>query len=164
MANKHLAMYLNDHLAGATGALDLLSHLEATYASTPVGDLLTQLHTDIEADRQELEQLMDRLDISVSIPRKLSGWLGEKMADLKLQLDDTSNGTMRLFEGLEVLLVGIEGKRGLWRALAVAAEAAPELRAVDYDHLAQRAEEQHDRVEAMRLDAAKAALASTALP
>ena len=164
MVNKHLAIYLNDHLAGATGALDLLSHLQAAHAGTGVGDALSQLHTEIEAERQELEHLMERLDISVSTSRKVSAWLGEKVADLKLQLDDKATGSMRLFEGLEALLVGVAGKRGLWRALAIVAEAVPELQGMDYDRLTRRSQEQQDRVEAMRLDAAKVALASANSP
>jgi hypothetical protein len=157
MANSNLAIYLNDHLAGATGALELLAHLEEAHAGTPVGDTLTQLHAEIEVDRQELEQLMDRLQIAVSVPRKVSGWLGEKLAYIKLQLDDKSNGPMRLLEGLEALALGIQGKRGLWRALA----AVSELHGVDYDQLTQRAEDQHRRVEVLRLDAAKEALGAT---
>ena len=85
MANKHLAIYLNDHLAGATGALELLMHLKAANADTPVGTALTELHTEIEGERQELEHLMERLHIAVSIPRTVSpmapcaylkGWRG----------------------------------------------------------------------------------------
>jgi hypothetical protein len=158
MANKHLAIYLNDHLAGATGALELLTHLEEAHAGTLMGDFLTQLHADIEADHRELKHLMDRLDITESVPRKVGAWLGEKAAQLKLQMDDKASGSFRLFEGLEALVVGIEGKRGLWRALAAASEVVPELKGVDYDHLAQRAVEQHDRVDERRLTAAKDAL------
>jgi hypothetical protein len=158
MANKHLAIYLNDHLAGAEGALELLSHLEAAQADTTVGGLLSQLHTEIEADRQELEHLMARLDITVSVPHKASAWLAEKVANVKLQLDDNTDGTMRLFEGLEWLEIGIAGKRALWRALAVAGETVPELQRLEYDHLIERAEDQRRRVEVMRLEAAKGAL------
>jgi len=161
MANTHLAIYLNDHLAGSKGALELLSHLEDAHASTPVGAALTQLHTEIDVDRRELEHLMQHLHVTVSIPRTVSGWLGEKFAYVKLQLDDKSNGSMRLFEGLEVLALGIQGKRGLWRSLAVVSEKVPELQGFDYDHLIQRAEEQRDRVEGMRLDAATEALGAT---
>jgi hypothetical protein len=49
MANKHLAIYLNDHLAGATGALELLTHLIEAHDNTPVSDVLTQLHAAKEA-------------------------------------------------------------------------------------------------------------------
>ena len=161
MANKQLAIYLNDHLAGATGALELLTHLEETSTGTAVGAALTQLHVEIEGDRQELEHLMERLNIDVSVSRKVSGWLGEKLAYVKLQLDDTSDGSMRLFEGLEALALGIQGKRGLWQALAVVSACESELKHVQYDQLIQQAEDQHRRVEVLRLDAAKAVLATT---
>lgn len=161
MASKHLAIYLNDHLAAAQGALELLTHLASAHSGTPVGDFLTQLHSDIEMDRQSLEQLMERLQITISTPRRVSGWLAEKVAFVKLQIDDKGSGTLRLFEGLDALLVGIEGKRGLWRALAAATETVPELHGSDYDYLAQRAELQRSRVDAIRLDVAKEALVAT---
>jgi len=157
MANKHLAIYLNDHLAGSTGALELLAHLAAAHADTPVGDTLTQLHAEIEADRQELEHLINRLDITESGPRKLGAWLGEKVAQLKLQMDDKATGAMRLFEGLEALAMGIQGKRGLWRVLGAASESLPELQGIDYQQLVQRSEDQHRRVEVMRLAAGQEA-------
>jgi hypothetical protein len=76
-------------------------------------------------------------------------------------MDDKASGSLRLFEGLEALVIGIEGKRALWWALAAASEIVPELKGVDYDHLAQRAVEQHDQVDERRLVAAKEALAAT---
>jgi hypothetical protein len=157
----HLAIYLNDHLAGATGALELLTHLQEAHAGTPLADFLTQLYADIEADHQELRHLINRLGMTESIPRKLTAWLGEKAAELKLQLDDNASGSFRLFEGLEALVVGIEGKRALWQALATASEVVPELKGVDYVGLAQRAQQQHDRVDEQRLNAAKEALVAT---
>src|SRR5690348_3179287 len=89
--NTHLAMYLNDHLAGATGALELLTHLQQAHAGIPMADFLTRLHTDIDADHHELTHLIDRLGMTESIPRKLTAWLGEKAAQLKLQMDDNAN-------------------------------------------------------------------------
>ena len=73
-------------------------------------------------------------------------------------MDDPADGPLRLLETLEAVSVGIEGKRLLWRALASAAEQAPSLRGIDYGCLEERAVEQRHRVEAVRLDAAKASL------
>lgn len=160
MANKHLAIYLNDHLAGATGALELMSDLAEAHAGTPLGDQLMQLHDEIQSERQELERLIDRLGISVSSPRRMGAWLGEKLAYLKLQLDDKSTGAMRLFEGLEALSLGILGKRALWRMLAVTSKTEVDLHGLDYDQLMQRSEDQHRRVEEMRLAAGKQAFES----
>jgi hypothetical protein len=43
-------------------------------------------------------------------------------------------------------------------ALAAASEVRPELKVVDYERMKRRAEEQRQRVEEVRLQAAKAAL------
>ena len=159
MTNDHIATYLNDHLAGSVVALELLETLEATHAKTPLADFFAKLRADIAADRQELETLMGRLEITESRTRKASAWLAEKVTELKLRLDDPKDGDLRLFESIEALSLGIEGKKSLWLALSAAAEDTPALRLVDYERLIQRAEEQRSRVEAMRLDTAKTALA-----
>jgi len=158
MADGHIATYLNDHMAGATAALELLENLQAANHDTVFKSFVADLRSDIEADRQELKRLMDRLDISQSGLRKASAWLAAKVAELKLRLDDAPGGDLRLFESLEALSLGIEGKRGLWLALAAAAENAPALQLVEYDRLIKRAEDQRNRVETMRLKAAREAL------
>lgn len=161
MSHAHVATYLNDHLAGSVTALTLLTHLESAHAGTPWQRFFADLHADIAADRQELEALLARLQIAVSRPRQAMAWLAEKFAEVKLRLDDAVAGPLHLLEAVEALAVGIEGKRALWRALATAAECAPELRGIDYERLAQRADEQRQRVEVVRLEAARAALGSS---
>ena len=105
---------------------------------------------------------MDRLQIAESRPRKVSAWLTEKFTELKLRLDDSARGPPRLLESLEVVGLGIHGKLALWqRALYAAADVSPELQGLlDYERMAQRAEEQRCRVEGVRLEAAKAAFAA----
>jgi hypothetical protein len=156
MANHHLAVYLNDHLAGATGAVELLGHLVTDSAA---GRTAHRLLEDVASDREELVNLMRRLEIAQSTARKASGWLGEKLAELKVRIDDPSDGKLRMLELLEVIALGIEGKRALWTALTAAAETSPELRALDYGRLLRRVDEQRCLVEGQRLAAAKSALA-----
>ena len=158
MANEHIATYLNDHLAGSVAALELLAHLEAAHKGTAVERFLAELRADVAADRQELEALMGRLHVAESRPRKAAAWLTEKLTELKLRLDDPAGRALHLLEGLEAVAIGIAGKRALWRSLAAAAENAPALQGGDYGRLEQRADEQHRRVEAARLEAAKEAL------
>lgn len=158
MADAHIATYLNDHLAGSVVALELLEHLEAAHAGTPLESFLAELRADIAADRGELESLMNRLGIAESRTRKASAWLAEKITELKLRIDDPAGGELRLFESLEALSLGIEGKHSLWLALAAAAADAPGLKVLDYDRLAQRAVEQRRRVETLRLETARKAL------
>lgn len=155
---EHLATYLNDHLAGAVTALDLLEHAENSHQGTPVGDFLTELRADITADRAELEAVMAELSIEQSTSRKVTAWLSERLAQAKLRLDDPAGGTLRLLETLDALAGGIGGKLALWTALAAAAERVPELQLRDFERLASRAREQRERLEPMRLEAARVAL------
>ena len=161
MANDYLRTYLNDHLAGSLAALDLLEHLEAVYTETGLASFFVELRRDISADRNELQRLMNRLQLDESRPRKVSAWLTGKFTELKLRLDDSSRGPLRLLESLEVLGLGIHGKLALWRALGAAADSSPALRGFDYERLTRRAEEQRWRVEVVRLEAAKAAFTDT---
>lgn len=157
MANESLATYLNDHLAGSVVALDLLDHLEEDRAGTAQASILVGVHADIEADRQELEAFMAQLGITVSAPRKATGWLVEKLSELKLRLDDAGDGALRRLEALETISLGIAGKQALWHALAAAAEDAPELGELDYARLGRHAETQREAVEALHLQAAQEA-------
>jgi hypothetical protein len=161
MANEYLATYLNDHLAGSLAAVELLEHLEAAYAETTLASFFAEVRRDISVDRKELQRLMNCLRVTESRPRKVSAWLVGKVTVLKLRLDDSARGPLRLLESLEVLGLGIYGKLGLWRALDAAAHSSPELEGFDYERLAQRAEEQRWRIEVVRLEAAKAAFIDT---
>jgi hypothetical protein len=157
MSKQHLATYLNDHMAGSLIAVEVLEHLEAE-ASDLMSDL-GALKADIAADRDQLRALMDRLGITESRVRKVTSWIAEQVTEAKFEADHDTGGTLRRLERLEALAVGIDGKSALWQALSAAAEVAPELRGMDYEHLTERAKEQRSRVEMLRLQAARLALA-----
>jgi hypothetical protein len=157
MTSEQLATYLNDHLAGSVVAVDLLEHLEKAHADTPLQEFFAELRTAIEEDRGTLMTVMSSLQIEQSTFRKVSAWISEKFTELKLRLDDPGAGALLLLESLDVLSIGIEGKRLLWRSLAECATTASELRIVDYEPLIARAEKQRADVEAVRLAATKKA-------
>ncbi len=159
MANEHLKTYLNDHLAGSVAAVELLERLSDEHDGTPLHPFFVELRAEVLADRQELITLMSSLQIDESKVRKVSAWLTEKFTEIKLRVDDPAHGALRLLQALEVLTLGIEGKKLLWRALAAAAEQTDSLRVLNYDRLQERAEEQQRNVEAVRLEAAKESLA-----
>src|ERR1043166_10083043 len=158
MAHERLATYLNDHLAGSVVALELLDHLKGAYSEETLRGFFRELRADITADRDNLEAIMKALNIDQSRTRKASAWLTEKITELKLRFDDPKAGALLLFESLEALSLGIEGKRSLWITLAATSETTPALRIADYDRLQQRAQEQRDRVEALRIETARTAL------
>lgn len=158
MSRTYLATYLNDHLAGSEVALELLERLQDTRSREPIATFAAALRDDIAADRRELESLMGRLGIAVSRPRAIGAWLSEKMARLKMRLDDSASGALHQLEILEAVSVGIEGKRLLWRSLAAAAASVPEVAATELGRLEKRAEDQRNAVETWRVESARAAL------
>lgn len=149
--SDHPATYLNDHLSGSTAALELLEHLESPHPD--LAPLLKQLRNDIEADRKELESFMTGPGAFRSTARQAAAWIAEKFARVKMKVDDLSGSRLKLLESLETLAIGIHGKGALWRALAAA-----KLPGTDYERLAARAYEQRQRIEVVRLDAARVAL------
>jgi hypothetical protein len=154
---KHLETYINDHLAGSVAALELLGHLISADAGTPRGKLFIELRQEIEQDQAVLRYLLEQLDFKENPLRKAVAWFSEKFARAKLSVEDPIGDKLARLEKLEALSLGIEGKRILWLALKVIAEQAPALQSMDLTKLEQRATEQRQRVEAIRLNAAREA-------
>jgi hypothetical protein len=157
MSEQHVATYLHDHRAGSVVALELLEHLEKAHAGSDLGPFFARLREDIGADRDELEALIGRVATPAGMARSAVAWFAEKAARLKLKMDDTADGSFRLLEAVELVAIGVEGKRALWLALAEVSVAVPALRGPDYDRLVDRAVEQRGRLEEVRLRAARAA-------
>jgi hypothetical protein len=152
---KDMATYLNDHLAGSVGALELLDRLVETYQGKPLERFFQELRNEIEADQETLKELIASLGEKESAVRKAGAWIVEKFSHAKIQLSDTREGEMGLFLALEGLALGIHGKRALWRALAAASSTVAQLCRLDYAELEKRAAEQYDRVETRRLEVAR---------
>ena len=157
--HKGLTTYLNDHLAGSVAALEIVDHLIEHAQNSGWRTSLVQLRKDIEEDQDILRDLLKKLGGTESPVRKAAAWLSEKIGEVKLHLDDRGNGALRLFEALEALSLGIQGKLALWRALATAAERVSELQQLDYAELERRGTQQFEQADALRLEAAADALA-----
>jgi hypothetical protein len=154
-----LAIYLNDHLAGATAGLELARRSASSNEGSGYGRFLDDLVTEIDEDRESLLELMRAVGVGVDRIKVLGGWAAEKAGRLKL------NGRLlgysplsRLLE-LEGLTLGVRGKLCLWRALIELQPADPRLSAAQLARLSERAEAQLDGLEAQRLQAAALAFA-----
>ena len=154
-----LATYLHDHLSGASFAIDLLEFLQDQHDGKPLGQFATEMLVQVQSDRDVLQGLAERLDAERSILKETGAWLGEKASRWKFH--HRASGEFGTFEALELLAVGILGKRGLWRALATLAPLDDRLQNVDFEQLITRAQSQYDRVEQHRLESARRGLQST---
>jgi len=78
-----LEIYLNDHLAGATGGVELARRLRASNRGNPTfGEPLGRICAEIEADRTTLEQVIGELGYSRSKVKPAAAWVAEKLGRL----------------------------------------------------------------------------------
>lgn len=147
--------YLNDHLAGSVAAIELLDRLVEAYEGKPLERFFRDLRDDIQHDQKHLEELIAKLGLKESTVQKAGAWIVEKLSRPKIDLGDGGENELGLFLALEALILGITGKRSLWRALHAASRTVPELARLDYSGLEKRAIEQCEHVEARRLEIAR---------
>ncbi|MGZ5291671.1 MAG: hypothetical protein ACXWEH_05020 [Actinomycetota bacterium] len=154
-----LHVYLNDHLAGSAAAIRLVRRRRDEGRAGELGEHLRGLLGEVEDDRGVLERVMASVGARPS-PLKQSAAIGaEFMTRLKhvVPVVGSGSGEVALLEDLELLSLGIEGKRLLWRVLAAQAASDDRLREFDFAELEDRAARQRDGLERFRLDAASKA-------
>lgn len=156
---KELESYLNDHLAGSVGAVELVEHWAHLHDGKPMGAFFSDIGTDIRADQGTLRDLMHRLAIDESNLRKAGAWAAEKAGRARLTIAGYEPGSLGLVLTLEGLIMGVTGKKLLWRALS--ARNLPQLSGYDFKKLERRAEQQIERIEVERIRAAQQAFAGT---
>jgi hypothetical protein len=152
---SQLEIYLNDHLAGATGGVELARRLRASNAGDAVfGEPLRRVCEEIEADRATLERVIERLGFSRSTVKPALAWVAEKLGRLKLNGQLRGYSPLSRLIELEGLLIGITGKIGLWQTLAEL-ESSSHLE-VDLDQLSARAVAQRATIDELHRLAAVA--------
>jgi len=157
--NRRLAIYLNDHLAGAVVGTELAKRALRENLGSSFGELLEWLLGQILEDRATLERLMAELGVPESRLKRALALTFERVGRLKLNGQLTGYSPLSRLVELEGLALGVTGKRLLWLALQEIAATEPRLREFDFDELRRRAEEQLAGLERLRIEAARLALA-----
>lgn len=164
LSDDQLTIYLNDHLAGSTFGVELARRCHASNQGNEFAPFLEELVAEIETDRGELEQIIDRLARPRDRIKPAAGWFAEKLGRLK------PNGRVlgysplsRLLE-LEGLSGGVRGKLALWQALRAIAPSEPRLSAPQLERLIERAKAQLDGLTTKQTRAAELALSPGSAP
>ena len=89
---EELNSYLNDHLAGSVGALELLDRLIDIYQEKPIERFFRELRSEIEADQEVLKRLIASLGQEESAVRKAGAWVMEKLSRAKIQPGEERRG------------------------------------------------------------------------
>jgi hypothetical protein len=157
--DKRLAIYLNDHLAGATVGVELVQRIAGSNRGTPLGNMLDRLTVEVREDRDTLERLMEQVGAGQDRIKVAGAWTAEKVGRLKLNGQLRGYSPLSRLEELESLRIGIHGKLDMWRALSGAIGTLP---GFDFNELAIRAERQLRELDEFHGEAAEAALAAAA--
>ena len=159
MNEKYLRIYLQDHLAGSTAGLELARRTRGANEGTEYGPPLAKIADEIEADRRQLQGIIDDLGFGGDRLKNMAAWGLEKMGRLKMNGQVTGYSPLSRVVELEGLMTGITGKKGLWLALLEVAPTEPRLDTGLLERLRDRAEEQRTTVEELREKAAREAFA-----
>lgn len=158
-ADRFLAIYLNDHLAGATLGVELARRLRSSnQGDGEFGQPLAQLCGEIEEDHGTLVRLMEHLEVGRDPVKPVLAKVAERLGRLKL------NGRLRGYSPLsrvlelEFLSGMVGGKLQLWNALEQS--FGESLDGFDFHALAARADSQGQRLEDLHLAATQRTLPS----
>lgn len=157
MERRLLAVYLNDHLAGATAGLELVRRARRSNEGAAVGEFLDRLAEEIASDRDSLRRIMTELGIGTDRAKQIAAWGAEKAGRLKLNGRVLRYSPLSRVVELEGLHIGVTAKLALWAVLEetlgerIGDEELPRLR--------DRAQRQRDELERFRLAAAREAFA-----
>src|SRR5581483_272515 len=157
---EFLGMYLNDQLALGTLWRELARRSQRNNSGTELGDALVRVSSGIAEDVETFQQIMRRLGIPMN-PIKIGLAVGaERIGRLKLNGRGRTYSPLSRFEELDVLAMGLEGKKLLWATLRDLAGLASRLPDIDFAHLIERAERQRADLEPFRAQAGKEALSA----
>lgn len=149
--NAPLHQYINHHLAGSSTALDMLSHLADATAETADREFYHGLHAEIQKDQALLKDLLHRMEGQEKKSAEVAGSLVEKVSRVKFTEARLQEESLELLEALEILVLGITGKKLLWSVLAVISTETKLWQDIDFVALEERADQQRQQVENQRL-------------
>ncbi|WP_405914621.1 transaldolase [Streptomyces sp. NBC_00728] len=156
-----LAIYLNDHLSGATAGLELFRRAAQAQQYREQGTALAELAQEVEQDRDSLTQIMADLAVPTAYTKVALGWLAEKAGRAKPNGHLFSRSPLSDVLELESMLLSVQGKAACWRSLRALAETDRRLFLEHLDVLLERADRQSVVLERLRLAAVDSAFRCT---
>ncbi|MGI5418890.1 hypothetical protein [Actinomadura luteofluorescens] len=153
-AGPFLAIYLNDHLAGAAAGVGRSRALAQAHQGRPDEERLRRLADEIAADRGALLAVMASLGIPVRHYKSIALSVAERAGRLKFNGSLKERSPLTDVVEYEFLRLAVEGKAAGWRTLRALADRTPDLDAAELEKLHDRAQRQIDVLEDLRRTAA----------
>jgi hypothetical protein len=151
-----LGVYTNDHLAAATGGIELVGRMLGRHRGTAREPRLEELLDELREERAALETTMQSLAIPVRQYKQAISWLGEKASRAKLNGHVLSRSPLSDLVEFEFIATAVLAKRAGFETLRAVAEADPRVDAAMYDRLIAQADKQHHWLADVRREVASA--------
>jgi hypothetical protein len=157
--DQFLGIYLNDQLAMGVAWRELAKRSAHNNRGTATGEALARVATGIAEDVETFQEIMGRVGIRANRVKTGFAFVAERLGRFKPNGRLRSYSPLSRFEELEILAMGIDGKKQLWTTLRDLAGLATRLPDVDFDALIDRAAGQRAEIEPFRVEAGNEAFA-----
>ena len=158
MNKQYLRIYMNDQLAAGILWRELAWRAQRNNDGTELGQALARVAAITTEDVETFSGMMDHLDLPRNRVKIGVAIMSERLGRLKFNGHFTAYSPLSRFVELDFLLMGVVGKKILWKNLAEFGGLRTRLQDVDFDHLVGRAQTQIDVLEPFHAAAAREAL------
>jgi quercetin dioxygenase-like cupin family protein len=163
-ASRGLAIYMNDQLAAGILWREVARRAARENQGNDGAEALSQVAGEIAEDVELFRGIMRRLRIPERRLKTAAAVVAERFGRLKLNGQLFGYQPLSKFVELDLLVMGIEGKKILWSNLGDLARLRQHLEDISFDELVARAERQRALIEPIRHRAGEAAFEVIAAP
>ena len=138
-----LGIYCNDHLAAATGGIELVSRMLGQHRGTAHEPRLEELLDELREERGVLASSMAALGLPIRQYKQVASWIGEKLSRGKLNGHLLSRSPLSDLVEFEFIATAVLAKRAGFESLRALADVDPRLDAAALDRMIAQADKQH---------------------
>jgi hypothetical protein len=149
-----LGIYCNDHLAAATGGIELVSRMLGRHRGSSHEPRLEELLDELREERSVLRSSMAALGIPVRQYKQIASWIGEKLSRAKLNGHLLSRSPLSDLVEFEFIATAVLAKRAGFETLREAAAVEPRLEEAVLERMIAQADKQHDWLADVRREVA----------
>ena len=150
---RFLAIYLNDHLAGATAGCRRFARAERTHRGTPSGPVLARVRQEVQQDRRALLRLMRTAGVHRRWSLLVAARAAEALGALKPNGRAVHRSPLTRVVELEALTLAVAGKAAGWAALLELARHDGRWSSAELTGLLERARDQEAELDDLRREA-----------
>ena len=157
-----LGIYCNDHLAAATGGIELVRRMLGRHRGTSYDEHLEKLLDELREERSALEATMASLSLPVRQYKQVGSWIAEKLARGKLNGRLLSRSPLSDLVEFEFIATAVLAKRAGFETLRTLAEVDRRVDGELFHRLIGQADRQHRWLAEARREVAAAVFGGNA--